>query len=153
MAKESVFKKKERVRPPRVNITYEVETGGAMVMKELPFVMGIMAELSGNPKEALSVELEFNKLADFSPAEVAKQVDPLNELLQIRNKLKDLLSRTEGNDRLEEMLNAIIDNPEMREKLGGTLGLSDGGGDAGGDAAAEAGAGEAGESGETPDQE
>ena len=103
----------------------------------------------------LSVELEFNKLGDFSPEAVAKQVDPLNELLQIRNKLKDLLSRTEGNDRLEEMLNAIIDNPDMREKLGGTLGLSDagGGGDAGGDATAEAGAGEAGESGETPDQE
>ena len=171
MAKESVFKKKERVRPPRVHITYEVETGGAIVMKELPFVVGIMSDLSGNPKEALpklkerkftevdrdnfddvlksmkprlafrvdnklqndgselSVELEFKKLADFSPENVAKQVQPLNDLLEIRNKLKDLLSRTEGNDRLEELLNSIIENEGVRQKLGSTLG----GGAAGGE--------------------
>ena len=171
MAKESVFKKKERVRPPRVHITYEVETGGAIVMKELPFVLGIMSDLSGNPKEALpklkerkfteidrdnfddvlksmkprlafrvdnklqndgselSVELNFQKLADFSPENVAKQVQPLNDLLEIRNKLKDLLSRTEGNDRLEELLNSIIENEGVRQKLGSTLG----GGAAGGE--------------------
>jgi type VI secretion system protein ImpB len=93
------------------------------------------------------VELEFNKLADFSPEAVVKQIEPLNDLLEIRNKLKDLLSRTEGNDRLEEMLNSIIENPEVREKLGGALGV---GGDAGGDApAADAGD----DSGETPEAE
>lgn len=161
---ESVFKKKERVRPPRVHITYEVETGGAIVMKELPFVVGVMSDLSGNPKEALpklkerkfteidrdnfddvlksmkprltfrvdnklqndgselSVELEFKKLADFNPENVVKQVQPLNDLLEIRNKLKDLLSRTEGNDRLEELLDSIIDNEGVRQKLGGALG-------------------------------
>lgn len=171
MAKESVFKKKERVRPPRVHITYEVETGGAIVMKELPFVLGVIADLSGNPKEALpklkerkftevdrdnfddvlksmkprlafrvdnklqndgselAVELEFKKLADFNPENVVKQVQPLNDLLEIRNKLKDLLSRTEGNDRLEELLNSIIENEGVRQKLGGTLG----GGAAGGE--------------------
>lgn len=168
MAKESIFKKKERVRPPRVHITYEVETGGAIVMKELPFVLGIMSDLSGNPKEALpklkerkfteidrdnfddvlksmkprlafrvdnklqddgselSVELEFQKLADFSPENVVKQVQPLNDLLEVRNKLKDLLSRTEGNDRLEELLNSIIENEGVRQKLGGTLGAGGG---------------------------
>jgi type VI secretion system protein ImpB len=188
VAKESVFKKKERVRPPRVHITYEVETGGAQVLKELPFVMGIMSDLSGNPKEALpklkdrkfveidrdnfddvlgsmkprlafrvdnklqddgselSVELEFNKLADFSPEAVAKQVEPLSDLLEIRNKLKDLLSRTEGNDRLEEMLNSIIESPEVREKLGGTLGV---GAAAGGEAPAADAGDEAGDSPET----
>lgn len=179
MAKESVFEKKKRIRPPRVHITYEVETGGAMVMKELPFVMGVMSDLSGNPKESLprlkdrkfveidrdnfddvlasmkprlafrvdnklqddgselAVELEFNKLADFNPDAVARQVGPLNDLMEIRSKLKDLLSRTEGNDRLEELLNGIIENPEVREKLGGTLGVGaaagDGGESAGGD--------------------
>ena len=49
MAKESVFKKKARIRPPRVHITYEVELGGAQVMKELPFVMGVLSDLSGQP--------------------------------------------------------------------------------------------------------
>src|SRR5262245_24076637 len=165
---ESVFKKKERIRPPRVHITYEVETGGAIVMKELPFVVGVMSDLSGNPKEALpklkerkfteidrdnfddvlksmkprlafrvdnklqndgselSVELEFKKLADFNPENVVKQVQPLNDLLEVRNKLKDLLSRTEGNDRLEELLNSIIDNQDVRQKLA-ALGAAGGG--------------------------
>ncbi len=46
-------KKLERVRPPRVSITYEVETGGAIEMKELPFVMGVLADLSGMPAQPL----------------------------------------------------------------------------------------------------
>ena len=44
---ESTQKKLGRVRPPRVHITYDVETGGAIEKKELPFVVGIMADLSG----------------------------------------------------------------------------------------------------------
>jgi type VI secretion system protein ImpB len=156
---ESIFDKKGRVRPPRVHITYEVEKNGAMVQKELPFVVGVMADLSGQPKEPLaklkerkfveidrdnfddvlkaqrprvamkvdntlkgdgsqlSVELEFKKLADFEPEQVVRQVQPLSDLLEVRNKLKDLLSRTEGNDRLEELLDAIISKPDVREKL------------------------------------
>jgi type VI secretion system protein ImpB len=163
MAKESIFKKKERVRPPRVHIEYEVEIGGAMVMKELPFVLGVLSDLSGSPKEALprlgdrkfvsidrdnfddvlksmkprlafrvdnklqedgselAVELNFSKLADFSPENVVKQVQPLNDLLEVRNKLKDLLSRTEGNDRLEQLLGSVIDNSSVRDKLRDTL--------------------------------
>ena len=54
---ESVQKKLERVRKPRVHIKYEVETEGAVVEKELPFVVGVMSDLSGNnpaePKKAL----------------------------------------------------------------------------------------------------
>jgi type VI secretion system protein ImpB len=53
MAKESVQKKLERVRPPRVNITYEVETGDAIETKELPFVMGVLGDFSGKPVEPL----------------------------------------------------------------------------------------------------
>ena len=180
MAKESVFKKKARVRPPRVHIEYEVELGGAQVMKELPFVMGVMSDLSGQPKASLpklaerkfveidrdnfddvlrsikprlafrvdnklqddgselSLELNFEKLADFSPENVVKQVEPMNKLLEVRNKLKDLLSRTEGNDRLEELLGSIIENESVRDKLRGSLGgdAAESGGDGGG---AEAG--------------
>ena len=51
MAGESVGDKVGRVRAPRVHITYQVETGGAMVMKELPFVMGVLGEFTSNPKE------------------------------------------------------------------------------------------------------
>lgn len=46
---ESTQHKLDRVRKPRVHITYDVETGGAMVTKELPFVMGVMGDFSGNP--------------------------------------------------------------------------------------------------------
>jgi len=53
MPKESVHKKLERVRPPRVNITYEVETGGAIEVKELPFVMGVLGDFVGQPTEDL----------------------------------------------------------------------------------------------------
>ena len=53
MGKESTQHKLDRIRPPRVQITYDMETGGAIEMKELPFVMGIMADLSGNPEQPL----------------------------------------------------------------------------------------------------
>jgi type VI secretion system protein ImpB len=49
----SIQKKLDRVRKPRVHIKYEVETGGAMVEKELPFVMGVMGDFSGQPTEPL----------------------------------------------------------------------------------------------------
>lgn len=173
---ESSQKKKERIRPPRVHIAYDVELNGAQVMKELPFVVGVMSDLSGNPKDApakmkdrkfteidrdnfdsvlksmkprlafkvdnklqddgseLSVELNFEKLADFRPENVARQVEPMNDLLEIRAQLKALLSKTEGNDRLEEYLNAIMDKPELRDKLKDSLGLEAGGSsDAGGE--------------------
>ena len=53
MGSESTQHKLDRVRRPRVQITYDVETGGAMQKVELPFVVGVMADLSGKPAEAL----------------------------------------------------------------------------------------------------
>ena len=53
MARESVHAKLERVRPPRVHVTYDVEIGGAIELKEIPFVMGVLADLSGMPEEPL----------------------------------------------------------------------------------------------------
>lgn len=50
---ESVHGKLNRVRKPRVHITYDVETEGAQVVKELPFVVGVMGDFSGNPTEEL----------------------------------------------------------------------------------------------------
>jgi len=50
---ESTQHKLDRIRPPRVQITYDLETGGAIQKKELPFVVAIMSDLSGQPEEAL----------------------------------------------------------------------------------------------------
>jgi type VI secretion system protein ImpB len=52
MPRESVHQKLARVRKPRVHITYDVEVGNAIEKKELPFVVGVLADLSGNPKDA-----------------------------------------------------------------------------------------------------
>lgn len=49
----SVHKKLERVRKPRVHLIYEVETGGAAVKRELPFVVGVLGDFSGNPSQPL----------------------------------------------------------------------------------------------------
>jgi type VI secretion system protein ImpB len=53
MPKESIQKKISRVRPPRVHITYDVETNGAIEKKELPFVVGVLADLTGHPDKPL----------------------------------------------------------------------------------------------------
>ncbi|MGH7648503.1 MAG: type VI secretion system contractile sheath small subunit, partial [Gemmatimonadaceae bacterium] len=65
MAKESTQKKLERVRPPRVNISYDVETGGAIEIKELPFVMGVLGDFSGQPVEPLA-KLKDRKFVDVT---------------------------------------------------------------------------------------
>ncbi|HSI87988.1 MAG TPA: type VI secretion system contractile sheath small subunit [Pyrinomonadaceae bacterium] len=51
--KESLQHKIDRVRPPRVQITYDVEVGGAIELKELPFVIGVMGDFVGKPEEPL----------------------------------------------------------------------------------------------------
>jgi type VI secretion system protein ImpB len=76
--------------------------------------------LKGDGSE-MAVELNFQKLADFRPESVVKQVEPLRQLQQARNQLKDLLGRLEGNDRLDELLNTIVDNSAVRDKLGTAL--------------------------------
>ncbi len=156
---DGIGEKKDRVRPPYVHITYEVFVDGAEEVKELPFVVGVLADLSGNPKEplpklkerkfvtidrdnfdsvlaamkprvsvkvddhltdsggSLAVELEFKKLSDFDPEAIVRQVTPMRTLLEMRGHLKDLLSRTEGNDRLEELLEEITNNEGLRKKV------------------------------------
>src|SRR6478672_13733621 len=53
MASQSTQHKLDRVRKPRVHLTYDVEVGGAIQIRELPFVVGVMADLSGKPDEPL----------------------------------------------------------------------------------------------------
>ena len=82
---ESMQHKLDRVRPPRVQITYDVEIGQAIQKKELPFVMGVLADLSGKPAEALPplkerkfVEIDrdnFNQVLAASAPRLALQID------------------------------------------------------------------------------
>ncbi len=63
---DSTQKKLERVRPPRIQITYEVETGGAIEMKELPFLMGVLGDFTGQPTEPLA-KLKERKFVEVTP--------------------------------------------------------------------------------------
>lgn len=159
MAKESLQKKLSRVRPPRVHITYDVETGGAIEKREIPFVVGVLADLSGQPEQPLpplkdrkfvevdkdnfdrvlgqinprlafkvdnrlseddtrlGVELRFESMADFEPAAVVKQVPALRKLLELRNALNNLRSSLIGNDKLESMLQEILNNSETLKRI------------------------------------
>src|ERR1700728_4134727 len=133
---ESLQHKLDRVRFPRVHITYDVETGGAIELKELPFVVGGLGDFTGQPEQPLpklkdrkfvevnpdnfdtvlegmkphlsfavenklsddpngpqlKVDLKFKKMDDFEPGNVAKQVKPLKELLDLRSRLANLRS-------------------------------------------------------------
>lgn len=66
MAKESTQRKLSRVRPPRVQITYDVEVGDSIELKELPFVMGVLADLTGQPSEPLA-PLKERKFTEITP--------------------------------------------------------------------------------------
>jgi type VI secretion system protein ImpB len=63
---DSTQKKLERVRPPRIQISYEVETGGAIEMKELPFLMGVLGDFTGQPTEPLP-KLKDRKFVEVTP--------------------------------------------------------------------------------------
>ena len=163
--KESIQQKIARTRPPRVQITYDVETGGAIEMKELPFVVGVLGDFSGKPEEPLpamknrkmveidrdnfdqvlsgmkprlaynvdnklqddgskmGVELKFNKIDDFEPDNIVQQVEPLRKLVEARQKLSDLLSKMDGNDKLETILNDVIADAGKQKELSDALGI------------------------------
>ena len=158
MAKASSQKFIARNRAPRVQIEYDLELYGAEKNVNLPFVMGVMAELSGKPAEALppvadrnflevdvdnfdermksmkprvafqvpnsltgegnlSVDLTFESMADFSPAAVAKKVEPLAKLLQARTELSNLLTYMDGKSGAESLISKVIGDPELLKSL------------------------------------
>jgi len=170
MARQSIHKKLEKVRPPRVHVAYDVEIGDAIESKELPFVMGVMADLTGQPAEPLArlkdrrfveitpdnfdsvlesmkphlsfsvenklsedpqagqvkVDLNFQNMDDFQPEQVARQVKPLRELLELRTKLGDLRGTLQGNEKLDDLLLDAVSNTEKMDKLRKELGLEKG---------------------------
>lgn len=147
MARESSQKFIGRNRPPRVQIEYDVETYGSERKVELPFVMGVMADLSGasaselppvndrkfleidvdnfdarmkamKPQakftvpdklsgeegKNLAVDLTFQSMDDFSPAAVARKIEPLRQLLDARNELANLLAHIDGKPNAESFV-------------------------------------------------
>ena len=87
---ESIHEKLKRVRKPRVHITYEVETEGAEILRELPFVVGIMGDFSGDPTEPLRplAERKFIQIDRDNFNEVMARMTPgLN--IRVANKLAD----------------------------------------------------------------
>jgi type VI secretion system protein ImpB len=86
----SIHDKLNRVRKPRVHITYEVETEGAEVMRELPFVVGVLGDFSGDPTQPLRplAERKFIQIDRDNFDEVMARMTPgLN--LKVDNKLAD----------------------------------------------------------------
>lgn len=75
-----------------------------------------------NDGTQLPVELNFNTMEDFEPQNVVKQVEPLRKLLEVRNRLADLRNKMGGNDRLEELLMDVLQNPEKLKTLGAEFG-------------------------------
>jgi type VI secretion system protein ImpB len=160
MARDSGQRFIRRNRPPRVHITYE-NPANAEEKVEIPFVMGVMSDLSGNTPgvekedfaarkfldvdmdnlddrmsalqpgisfrvdnkladgagDKLGVSLRFNKMADFEPAAVARQVPALAKLLEARQQLANLTRYMDGKVGAEETLRKLLADPELMKAL------------------------------------
>lgn len=156
----SVQKKLQKVRPPRVQMTYDVEIGDAIENKELPMVVGVVGDFGGNSEVAqkrlkdrsfvaidqdnfdevlkgvapraayrvknelseeggeFGVDLTFKSMEDFRPEAIVQQVEPLKKLLEARTKLADLRNKLAGNDKLEDLLNDVLNSTEKLAELG-----------------------------------
>jgi type VI secretion system protein ImpB len=158
MASSSSQKFVARNRAPRVQIEYDVELYGSQKKVELPFVMGVMSDLSGSPAEPmapvqdrkfleidvdnfderlkavkprvafavpntltgegnLSVDITFESMDDFSPAALAKKVEPLRKLLEARTQLSNLLNYMDGKDGAEALMAKVLSDPALLQSL------------------------------------
>jgi type VI secretion system protein ImpB len=159
--KESSQKFIARNRAPRVQVEYDLELYGAEKMISLPFVMGVLGDLSGKPAESLgpvaerkfleidvdnfddrlkstkprvafqvpntltgegnvSVDLTFESIDDFSPAAVARKVEPLSKLLTARTQLSNLMGYMDGKSGAEELIGKLLNDPALLQALGST---------------------------------
>jgi type VI secretion system protein ImpB len=147
-----------RNRAPRVQIEYDVELYGAEKKVQLPFVMGVMSDLSGKseapqpsiadrkfleidvdnfddrmksmkPRAAftvpntltgegnLAVDVTFESMDDFSPAAIARKVEPLRKLLEARTQLSNLMTYMDGKTGAENLVGQIIQDPALLKAL------------------------------------
>ena len=158
MAKASSQKFIARNRAPRVQIEYDVETYGAEKKMQLPFVVGVMADLSGKPAEPLApvadrkmlevdvdnfddrmkamkprvafmvpntltgegnlaVDITFESMDDFTPAAIAKKVEPLRKILEARTQLSNLLTYMDGKSGAEDLIAKVLNDPALLQTL------------------------------------
>jgi type VI secretion system protein ImpB len=158
VAKQSGQKFIGRNRAPRVQIEYDVEVYGSQKKIQLPFVMGVMADLSGRPAEPLpsvderkfleidvdnfdsrlkamkprvafhvpntltgqgnlSVDITFESMDDFSPAAVARRVEPLRKLLEARTQLANLMTWMDGKSGAENLIANLLQDPALLQTL------------------------------------
>ena len=149
-----------RNRAPRVQIEYDVELYGAEKKVQLPFVMGVMSDLSGKSEEPLppvadrkfleidvdnfddrmksmkpraafsvpntltgegnmAVDITFESMDDFSPAAIARKVEPLRKLLEARTQLSNLMTYMDGKTGAEELISKVIQDPALLKSLAG----------------------------------
>ncbi len=147
-----------RNRAPRVQIEYDVELYGAEKKVQLPFVMGVMSDLSGKSEEPLpavadrkfleidvdnfddrmksmkpraafsvpntltgqgnlAVDITFESMDDFSPAAIAKKVEPLRKLLEARTQLSNLMTYMDGKTGAEELIGQVMKDPALLKSL------------------------------------
>jgi type VI secretion system protein ImpB len=150
-----------RNRAPRVQIEYDLEDYGSKKKVQLPFIMGVLADLSGKPAEALppvsdrkfldidcdnfddrlksmkprvaftvpntltgegnlAVDITFESMDDFSPANIARKVDALNKLLTARTELSNLLTYMDGKSGAEQLINQVLQDPALMASLAAT---------------------------------
>jgi len=147
-----------RNRAPRVQIEYDVELYGAQKKVQVPFTMGVLADLSGNPEEPLppvadrkmlefdvdnfdsrmkamkprasfsvpnvltgegemKVAMTFENMNDFSPAAIARKVEPLRKLMEARMQLSGLITYMDGKTGAEELIAKVLKDPELLKSL------------------------------------
>lgn len=104
MAKESTQKKISRVRPPRVHITYDVEVGDAIELKELPFVMGVFGDFTGQPEQPLP-KMSERKFVEVTPDNFDKVLEKMSPHLafSVDNKLSNDGSQLKVNLNFKEL--------------------------------------------------
>ena len=136
-----------RIRPPRVQVTYDVETGGAIEKKELPFIVGVMADLAGERHDALSplAERKFSEIDRDNLNEVMASIKPTVALsvpntiseeggnvnveltfrsmddfspLNVIKKVKPLKELYEARSRLNDLLAKLDGNDDLDQLLG-----------------------------------
>jgi type VI secretion system protein ImpB len=158
MARESSQKFIARNRAPRVQIEYDVEVYGSEKKVNLPFVMGVLSDLSGQPAQALppvadrkfleididnfderlrsmkprvvmqientltgegnmGVDMTFESIDDFSPAAIARKVEPLAKLLEARSQLQNLLTYMDGKTDAEKLVGKLLEDPALLSAL------------------------------------
>ncbi|CAA0084166.1 Uncharacterised protein [BD1-7 clade bacterium] len=156
----------KRISKNRVSITYDVETNGAMETRELPFVVGVVGQFSGErPSDQKSdpedrdfigidkdnfddvmskigpqlsfkvdnkmadddsefqVDLEFKSMRDFHPETLVDKIEPLQRMVEVRNKLKTLLSKADRSRDLERLLKEVLQEPKAIEEMAKELGV------------------------------